>query len=277
VLKARVLTALVLLGIFLPTMFFGPPELWGIASLIALSIAVYEWCKLVSPSKISAAVPIAALTAGMGMAWLLLVQAFPGQTLKGFLQVVCICLTLYWIVFGTRALATRKPAPGGVFIALIAGLVCWLALLELRRIGPLALLSCLMVVWLADIGAYFFGRAFGQRKLAPAISPGKSWEGAIGGAFVVVVVALICAAAPALSETLPAKIVGKWSGFGAAAFLLCLVALSVMGDLHESLLKRLAGVKDSGASLPGHGGFFDRVDALIPTMPAAYLLWSFSS
>jgi phosphatidate cytidylyltransferase len=258
-------------------MFFGPPELWGIASLIALSIAVYEWCKLASTSKISAAVPIAALTSGVGMAWMLLAHAFPGQTLKGFLQLVCLCLTLFWIIFGTRALATRKPAPGGVLIALVAGLVCWLALLELRRIGPLALLSCLAVVWLADIGAYFFGRAFGQRKLAPSISPGKSWEGAIGGAFVVVVVALVCAAAPFLNEALPAKIVGKWSGFGAAIFLLGLVALSVMGDLHESLLKRVAGVKDSGTSLPGHGGFFDRVDALIPTMPAAYLLWSFSS
>jgi phosphatidate cytidylyltransferase len=275
-LKTRIITAIVLLCIFVPTMFFGPPELWGIASLIALSIAVYEWCKLVSQKKISAAVPVAALTAGVGMAWMLLVQAFPGQTLKGFLQIVCIALTVFWVAFGSRALATRKPAPGGVVIAMLAGLGCWLALLELRRAGPLALLSCLAVVWLADIGAYFVGRAFGKRKLAPSISPGKSWEGAIGGAFVVVIVALMSAALPALDQALPAKIVGKWSGFIAAAFLLMLVALSVMGDLHESLLKRLAGVKDSGNTLPGHGGFFDRVDALIPTMPAAYLLWSIS-
>jgi phosphatidate cytidylyltransferase len=274
-LKTRIITAFVLLCIFLPTMFYGPPELWGIASLVGLSIAVYEWCKLVS-TKVSAAVPIAALTAGIGMAWMLLAHAFPGQTLRGFLQVVCIVLTLFWVVFGTRALMTRKPVPGGVLIAMLAGLGCWLALLELRRIGPMALLSCLFIVWLADVGAYGFGRAFGRRKLAPSISPGKSWEGAIGGAFLVVIVSLMSAASPELSQALPAKVVGKWSGFVATLFFLGLVALSVMGDLHESLLKRLAGVKDSGNSLPGHGGFFDRLDALIPTMPAAYLLWSIS-
>jgi phosphatidate cytidylyltransferase len=128
----------------------------------------------------------------------------------------------------------------------------------------------------ADVGAYFFGRAFGRRKLAPSISPGKSWEGAIGGAFLVVILSLFTAASPDLAQTLPALLVGKWSGIVATVFLLALVALSVMGDLHESLLKRLAGVKDSGNSLPGHGGFFDRTDALIPTMPAAYLLWSIS-
>jgi phosphatidate cytidylyltransferase len=275
VLKTRIITALILLLIFVPTMFFGPPEIWGIVSLVALSIAVYEWCKLVS-TKISAAVPIAALTAGVGMAWMLLAHAFPGQTLKGFLQIVCIGLTLFWIVFGTRALATRRPVPGGVLIAMIAGLGCWLALLELRRIGPLALFSSLAIVVFADVGAYFFGRAFGRRKLAPSISPGKSWEGAIGGAFLVVILSLITAASPDLAQTLPAKLVGKWSGIVATVFLLGLVALSVMGDLHESLLKRIAGVKDSGSALPGHGGFFDRTDALIPTMPAAYLLWSIS-
>jgi len=142
----------------------------------------------------------------------------------------------------------------------------------LREIGALALFVAMAIVWVADIAAYFFGRAFGRHKLAPAISPGKSWEGAVGGFAAVAVAGLAAAAVPALAHTLPARLVAVWSPPGAAAALVGLAALSIVGDLHESLLKRQAGVKDSGTLLPGHGGVLDRIDALIPTMPAAMLL-----
>ncbi len=256
-------------------MFFGPPEVWGLVSLIGVSIAVYEWCKLV-PSRFSAASPAAALTAGIGVAWMLLAHAFPGQTLKGFVQVLCLSGMLYWLVFGSLALKQRKPAFGGKVSAVLCGLICWLALLELRRAGIGAVFSAIAIVCFADIGAYFVGRAFGKRKLAPYISPGKSWEGAIGGAFLVLILGLTLAAAPMLSDTLNSRMVAKWSSLVAVPMLLLMVYLSVLGDLHESLLKRIAGVKDSGKLLPGHGGFFDRTDALIPAMPAAYLFWSIS-
>jgi phosphatidate cytidylyltransferase len=275
VLKTRLITALVLAAIFVPAMIFGPPELWGLLSLLALSIAVYEWCQLL-PSKFSAAAPMAALTGGIGIAWMLLAHAFPGQTLSGFSRFMCVISVSFWVVFGSIALAKRKPMPGGPVTAMLAGLICWLALLELRRAGPVVIFSCLSVVVFADIAAYFFGKGFGRRKLAPQISPGKSWEGAIGGAFTIVVLALTTAAIPGLEASIAYRTVAAWSGFGAAFFLVVVVALSIMGDLHESLLKRAAGVKDSGKILPGHGGVFDRVDALIPAMPAAYLLWSLS-
>ncbi len=144
--------------------------------------------------------------------------------------------------------------------------------MALRDIGPVALLAAMAIVWIADIAAYFVGRAIGRRKLAPSISPGKSWEGAIGGCFAVVVAGLVAAAAPALGQALPARLVAVWSPLGAAIALAALVALSIVGDLHESLLKRQAGVKDSGTLLPGHGGVLDRIDALVPAMPAAMLL-----
>ena len=282
-LKERFFTALVLLAIILPAMLFGPPELWGVVSLVAVCMAIFEWVRLIgrrSPSGVqapSAAIPLAALAGGVGVAWMLLAQAFPGQTLAGLLKVLCVSAVALWLLLGSLALKNVKPMPGGIAIAVLLPFVCWLALLELRRAGVSVLLSALAIVWLADIGAYFCGKAFGQRKLAPRISPGKSWEGAIGGAFLVVITALLCAAAPALANTLTARLVEQWSGFIAALFLLGMVALSVLGDLHESLLKRAAGVKDSGATLPGHGGFLDRVDALIPTMPLAYLLWIYSA
>jgi phosphatidate cytidylyltransferase len=276
VLKTRIITALILFLVLLPSMLFGPPEFWGVLSLVALSIAVYEWCKLL-PAKYSAAIPVAALTGGVGVAWMLLSHAFPGQTLTGFLRTLCALSLAFWLCFGSLALYKRKPMPGGAITAMLASFICWLALLELRRLGPVPLISCLCVVAFADIAAYFFGKAFGRRKLAPQISPGKSWEGAIGGAFTVVVLALLSAAAPGLGNSIAAKVLGAWSSIGAIIAFVLLVGLSIMGDLHESLLKRLAGVKDSGKILPGHGGMFDRVDALIPAMPAAYLLWSLTA
>ena len=145
--------------------------------------------------------------------------------------------------------------------------------LPICEISVIALLSSMALVWVADIAAYFVGRALGKRKLAPQISPGKSWEGAIGGAIFVVAIGLLSATLPQFSGSLPTLLVNRFSAIGAAALLLILTALSVVGDLHESLLKRQAGVKDSGTSLPGHGGVLDRIDALIPVMPAALLLF----
>ncbi|HEY0878270.1 MAG TPA: phosphatidate cytidylyltransferase, partial [Zeimonas sp.] len=151
-------------------------------------------------------------------------------------------------------------------------LACWVALVALRAIGPLALLAAMAIVWVADIAAYFVGRAFGRRKLAPSISPGKSREGALGGFVAVAALGLAAAGVPALSSTLPARLVDEWGVVAAVVALVLLAALSIVGDLHESLLKRQAGVKDSGTVLPGHGGVLDRIDALVPVMPAAMLL-----
>jgi phosphatidate cytidylyltransferase len=133
-------------------------------------------------------------------------------------------------------------------------------------------LSLLLVVWLADIGAYFAGKAFGRHKLAPAISPGKTWEGAIGGWLAVLVVATVAILVHAFEPTLYSALLERLGAIRTLVALTILVAFSVVGDLFESMLKRQAGVKDSSGLLPGHGGVLDRIDALLPVLPLAMLL-----
>ena len=139
--------------------------------------------------------------------------------------------------------------------------------------GPFVL-SLLLVVWLADIGAYFAGKAFGKHKLAPSISPGKTWEGAIGGWLAVMIVAAVAVATHAFAPTLFSALLDHLGTARAFATLTLLVVFSVVGDLFESMLKRQAGVKDSSNLLPGHGGVLDRIDALLPVLPLAMLVLS---
>jgi phosphatidate cytidylyltransferase len=160
---------------------------------------------------------------------------------------------------------------GGLWLA-------WLAMAQARSIGINFLLSVLCVVWAADISAYFCGRAFGRRKLAPSISPGKSWEGVYGGMAGVVLLALgwlwLDGHASLDSPSVFLLLRQRWGYGGLLLAALLLAALSVVGDLFESLVKRAAGVKDSSGLLPGHGGVLDRVDALLPVLPAALALIS---
>ena len=163
----------------------------------------------------------------------------------------------------------------------LALLLAWLAVAQARVIGINFLLSILALVWVADIGAYFAGRAFGGRvcrqKLAPGISPGKSWEGVWGGMLGVIVLALLWRWIDK-SWSLPVPSFFSQIGQGGLGLLLIAVifmaAMSVVGDLFESLVKRSAGVKDSSGLLPGHGGVLDRIDALLPTLPLAMMLYS---
>ncbi|MGB7420341.1 MAG: phosphatidate cytidylyltransferase, partial [Comamonas sp.] len=149
-----------------------------------------------------------------------------------------------------------------------------------RAVGINFLLSVLCLVWAADICAYFVGRAFGRRKLAPAISPGKSWEGVWGGMAGVLVLALVWAWADGRWQASVPSLYTQLAGLGwllALPALLFLTAMSVVGDLVESLVKRSAGAKDSSQLLPGHGGVLDRVDALLPTLPLALMISNFAS
>jgi phosphatidate cytidylyltransferase len=132
----------------------------------------------------------------------------------------------------------------------------------MTALKPLEVLLILVLVWIADSAAYFVGRAWGKRRLAPAISPGKSWEGAAGGLIGAALYAIIIAF---FTER------GAWLAFVATAVLLGMV--SIVGDLFESAVKRQAGVKDSGNLLPGHGGVLDRIDSATATLPLAALVW----
>lgn len=280
-LRQRVITAIVLLAILLPAIFVAPAWVWGAISLAFLAMAAHEWAALLPVPAGS----VKARHAGWGLAAALVLagvlvlfwrqhQAWAPHLLIGFLLV----LGVFWTVVGTYRLRHHQAQGGGQLLVGLLLFGCWLALYELRLHGTAALVSSMAVVWLADVAAFFVGRAIGRRKLAPAISPGKSWEGAFGGVAAVVVVGLILgklanAGWPALAHILPARLVDAIGLPGAALVLAGLVALSIVGDLHESLLKRQAGVKDSGWVLPGHGGVLDRIDALIPTMPLALLVY----
>jgi phosphatidate cytidylyltransferase len=143
-----------------------------------------------------------------------------------------------------------------------------LAMVSLHFLAPMALLQLLALIWMADSAAYFTGRAFGRHKLAPGISPGKTWEGVAGAFAGTLIYAIICAVAtPAISGALHGV---SWFAYLGIAVLLC--ALSIVGDLFESLVKRQAMVKDSGTLLPGHGGVLDRIDSITSTLPVATLI-----
>ena len=141
-------------------------------------------------------------------------------------------------------------------------LATWAALVERLKRGPWALLGILAIVWVADIAAYFFGRAFGKHKLAPSISPGKTWEGAAGAFLGVTAYGLVVGPALGLWVSLPPL---------AVLSLAILTGVSIMGDLFESLLKRQAGLKDSGSIFPGHGGVLDRIDSVMSSLPVVVL------
>lgn len=266
-LKTRVITAVVLLAILLPVIFVGSPTQFALLAAVIVAAAGWEWGRLVGLNSAGAVFYGALALLGVGLTW------------AGGWALVPIWLkpaAIFWVLAGPYVLA-RKPATKGTWRVLLicAGpvvlIAAWQALCLARERGVAFLLSVLVIVWLADTGAYFAGRAFGRRKLAPTISPGKSWEGAIGGWVLVMVVAAIVLASHLSAPTLVSRLTDN-VGIGAGALILTvLVAFSVIGDLFESHMKRQAGVKDSSALLPGHGGVLDRIDALLPVLPLALL------
>jgi phosphatidate cytidylyltransferase len=265
-LKQRVVTGLLLLALILPAIMVSHPWPWPVLSLLFCAAACWEWGRMVTSPK--SALRSAAVVLLFGLGVLGLEPRLQLQLSLGF----TLAASFFWLFLAPLRLVRLDARSGSWPLAVILLLAAWLALVQIHRLSPLALFVAMAIVWVADIGAYFVGRAVGRRKLAPAISPGKSWEGVWGGLFLVVVIGLTSAAAPALSSTLPAQMVGQWGPVLAAVVLAGLAAFSVVGDLHESLLKRQAQVKDSSSLLPGHGGVLDRIDALLPTMPLAYLL-----
>ncbi|MDR1163894.1 MAG: phosphatidate cytidylyltransferase [Candidatus Accumulibacter sp.] len=277
-LKARILTAAVLLSVFFFALFALPPVGWaGFVTLIA-ALAAWEWgglMRLDSGARVASGVVVCALCA-------LLVFAFPSPTglenefpaaARHFGFYFYLPAFVFWFacvpVWLTRRWPLKPPALGAA-TGLLLILPTWLALIQLKRLGAWPLLAVMAIVWLADTGGYFFGRSFGRHKLAPSISPGKTWEGVAGGVFAVVVYGFCVRAA--FPELFP-----ELSAVSPLSFFLALVFLSlfsVVGDLFESMLKRQADVKDSSGLLPGHGGILDRIDSLTSVLPLVALLCS---
>lgn len=261
-LKTRILTALGLIVALLLLIFFLPDWVWGLAVATVFWFASGEWARLIKTSTAGRHI-FGVLAAAPLVAWSFVK---PGdEILAGCAYAAALALWFFsvpvFLRFQIRLEGVYARYGYGLLILISAGV----ALIELRRAGPVVLLAFMLPVWIADIAAFFVGRKWGRVKLAPTISPGKSREGA-AGALVAVVVYAVC-------------VFFGTSGFGGRVglplvivFALVFTLLSIGGDLFESLLKRQAGVKDSGDLLPGHGGILDRVDSVLSTMPLAGLL-----
>ena len=277
-LRQRLITALVLLALLLPALFASSSLPFALFTLLLVSAAGWEWARL---NGVQAPLPALATGALVALMCAVSLRNLPQMGHAGGLWWAG---TLLWLVGGALVLR-RGPAgwsalPKGLRWALGPLLLwlAWLAMAQARTIGVNFLLSAMCVVWVADISAYFCGRAFGQRKLAIPISPGKSWEGVYGGVAGVLLLSLLWIWGESqfnLDSASLFKLLQQRLGWGGLLLVaLLLTALSVVGDLFESLVKRAAGAKDSSRLLPGHGGVLDRVDALLPVLPAALALIS---
>ncbi len=265
-LKTRAITAIILLALFLLALFFLPPLGWAVLVIVMVMQGIAEWAHLSRLSRKAANVywwltlAVMLLIVGLDM-------QYPSQPevwhllIYGVSALLWIFVVPAWLISGWQ---TRQP--------LLMALTGWavliptgLAMMDLRAQNPSLLLALMGLVWVADIAAYFAGRRFGKNKLAPSISPGKTWEGVIGALLGASVYVLLLAWISGLftwHQVLPGLLVASWWWVG----------LAVIGDLFESAIKRQAGVKDSGALLPGHGGLLDRIDALTSTLPLAALV-----
>jgi phosphatidate cytidylyltransferase len=270
VLRQRVLTALVLLPAAIAALFLLPPLAWGCVSGIVIVIGAFEWGALAGFDTRWRGL----LAGGLVAAMLVLLpwsDTAEAQLLRDVTtRALCVAAVVFWLVVALPwMLRGRRETRRGVLLvaAWLALLPAWVAALRLQP-APWQLLALMATVWIADSAAYFAGRAFGRHKLAPAISPGKTWEGVAGAVVAVVAYAI------ALRTASDVAWVATWSIVALALALVAVCAISIVGDLFESWLKRVAGVKDSGRLLPGHGGVLDRIDALAPALPLSALLFA---
>lgn len=267
-LRTRIVTAVVAVCVVLAALFALPPQIWGLVTLLVAVGAAYEWALLVGFRKRTWLL----FVAGTFLIAFSLLFAPSSGFARGWpddvVLIVCGGAALFWLVVAPLWVIRRWSARSRLLMALVGWLVligAWVALVELQARSPWLVLAAMAVVWIADTAAYFTGRAFGRSKLAPQVSPSKTWEGVHGAVAAVVVYALVLvpfAHAAGFSLPIDALTTAAWIAFAAVV-----TAVSVVGDLYESLLKRQAGVKDSGHLLPGHGGILDRIDAQLAALP----------
>ncbi|MFJ3153710.1 phosphatidate cytidylyltransferase [Pseudomonas protegens] len=263
-LKQRIITALILLPIALCGFFLLEGSGFALFIGLVVSLGAWEWARLAGfeaqPARVAFAVVVAAL--------LFLMHLVPGVApwVLGA-AVLWWALATYLVLTYPRSSEHWSGAAPKLLIGLLILLPAWQGLVFIKQLplGNWLIMAVMVLVWGADIGAYFSGKAFGKRKLAPQVSPGKSWEGVYGG----LALSLVITAVVGLVRdwTLGQMILGL---LGAAI----VVFISVVGDLTESMFKRQSGIKDSSNLLPGHGGVLDRIDSLTAAIPVfAVLLW----
>ncbi|MEP7329997.1 MAG: phosphatidate cytidylyltransferase [Betaproteobacteria bacterium] len=271
-LKTRILTALLLIPAVLAALFLLPSFGWALATLAVVTIAAQEWSRVtgltVTGGRVFTGALVVVGAALLGLAW----SAPAGGWVPGVVTGVCGVAVLFWLAIAPlwviKRWSTRHTALQ-IAVGFVVLLATWVALVELQARSPWLVLAAMAVVWIADTAAYFTGRAWGRHKLAPLVSPGKSWEGVYGAWVAVLLYAWLLsplAVAAGFRGTTGVIAVVLW-----LLFVFVMASASVVGDLYESLMKRQAGVKDSGTLLPGHGGILDRIDALLAAMPLAAL------
>jgi phosphatidate cytidylyltransferase len=263
-LKQRIITALILLPIALGGFFLLEGAGFALFIGLVVTLGAWEWARLAGFAGQSARVAYAAVVAAM---------LFVMYLVPGIAPWVLGAAVLWWAAATFLVLTYPRTThhwantAAKLVIGLLILLPAWQGLIWIKQgaLGNWQIMAVMVLVWGADVGAYFSGRAFGKRKLAPKVSPGKSWEGVYGGLALSLVITAVVG------------IVRDWSAaqllmglFGAAL----IVFVSVVGDLTESMFKRQSGIKDSSNLLPGHGGVLDRIDSLTAAIPIfAVLLW----
>ena len=245
---------------------------FGVVVTGLLGLALAEWLQLTGAAR-SVSIVVALIVSTV----LLVVLVASPSTIEALVLPLGAAAAAIWIaivvlLLQPRAMALRLPGVVGMGLAVLLTVAAWFALMWFLSQGVLMLLSVLLIVWIADTAAYFAGRAFGRRKLAPHISPGKTWAGVVGAIVAVLLFALVIWLLVPDGHIYSNNLFESVGPALALCLLALLVAVSVAGDLFESLLKRQAGVKDSGQLLPGHGGVLDRVDAMVPLLPSAIVI-----
>lgn len=273
----RVITAVVLLALLLPALLADSLLPFAGLTLLMLGAAGWEWGRLNGLGQAGSMALGAAVALACAVAWW---AGWAAQAPSAVWWVACVC----WVAGGAWALRAGPsawpvlPRAARILVGWLVLSVAWLALAAAKQRGLGFILSALCVVWAADIAAYFGGKALGRRKLAPSISPGKSWEGVWSGMAGVALLAWawvsLEAVWPVIAPSFFATVLASQGVVLLAVAIVGLCGLSVVGDLMESLAKRAVGAKDSSRLLPGHGGVLDRIDALLPTLPAVMALTS---
>ena len=272
-LKQRIITAVILIGALIAALWFLNPFQLSLVFGGLVLLGAWEWANLSSLTTLPARLAYTALMALflLGAGWLV---GLPDEVSPDVIEIVCRAAFLWWLVAIAliktypRNILFWQPSPIKMLFGLLVLLPPWMAgayLLYLPN-GVLWLLLSILVVVLADVGAYFSGKAFGKNKLEVEVSPGKTWEGLLGGILVNFILALVLIFVANLGI--------------APGWILIMVMLpagfSVVGDLFESMLKRQRGIKDSGTILPGHGGILDRIDGLTVAIPLFALIVLYS-
>lgn len=259
-LKTRIITAVVLVAGFIPALFMLDNAAWAYGMLLLVLLALQEWAAMIQLNPIQRAIYLV-IAALAGLAVVQLMQQ--GFHLFFYYSInVFFVVALFWTLIMPFWLA-KKWKLNKLVMALLGFLLLaslWLALICAKGADPWLLLCLLATIWIADSAAYFAGKNFGKNKLAPTISPAKTWEGVLGAMLAVTTFGIVLYIGFNVKTLAIFPALWAIAGFG------------VIGDLFESMLKRQANIKDSGYLLPGHGGILDRIDGIVPSLPIAILM-----